>query len=184
MNVTVLADASYCPETQIGAYGFWIACDRGKLPGGDAFEGCLTNSIQAEMMAIGEAIFKGIQANLIRNKDVVLVQTDCKSAIQLFNKTERRELPQWALTVWDYYRNIEREWRLQVTFKHVKGHTDRKTKNEPRFAANRACDSRARQAMRRARDVRRSNVKQLKQDKADPVIEYLNWVAENTRKSK
>lgn len=30
MRVTILADASHCPTTKAGGYGYWIASERGK----------------------------------------------------------------------------------------------------------------------------------------------------------
>ena len=60
MKIIVLADASHCPQTKAGGYGFWIASARGKRGGGGQLKGKVDTSTLAEMMAIANAIHQGI----------------------------------------------------------------------------------------------------------------------------
>lgn len=147
MHVTVLADASHCPDTKAGGYGFWIASARGKKGGSGALKGEIVSSTLAEMMAVANAIHHAILEGLVQGHDVLLVQIDCESAIfALTGKRRSSELEQKVLA---HINKMMKLLHLKIEYKHVKAHTSNK---EARFAANNACDRAARKAMRRARD--------------------------------
>lgn len=162
MHVTILADASHCPDTKAGGYGYWIASARGKKGGSGVLNGAITSSTLAEIMAIANAIYCAIKINLVQGNDVILVQTDCESAI--FALTLKRKGSAEEKKVVEYIQKMVKLLSLKIEYKHVKGHTN---SSEARFAANNACDRAARKAMRRARD--RIRCEQLKQilEKAD-----------------
>lgn len=147
MNITILADASHCPDTKAGGYGYWIASARGKKGGSGVLNGQILSSTLAEMMAIANAIYCGIKEGLVCGNDVLLVQTDCESAI--YALTLKRRGSEEEKKVIEYVQKIAKLLKLTIEYKHVKGHTKNK---EARFAANNACDRAARKAMRRARD--------------------------------
>lgn len=65
MRVTIIADASWCPDTYLGGYGFWIASERGKMPGEGVFKRKCNNSCEAEAMALVNALHVGIKNNLV-----------------------------------------------------------------------------------------------------------------------
>ncbi len=168
MNVTILADASHCPETKAGGYGYWIASARGKKGGSGALKGSISSSTLAEMMAIANAIHHAIKFGLVQAQDVLLVQTDCESAIFAFSK--KRKGSEEEKKVVEYVLRVVRLLSLAIEYKHVKGHTN---SSKARFAANNACDRAARKAMRRARDkIRLEQLKQIlekgKQNEAIP----------------
>jgi ribonuclease HI len=148
MHVTVIADASLCPETDVGGYGYWIACDRGKQPGSGVLTGPIGNSTIAELMAIWNALNDGINLHLIRRNDIVLIQTDSLGAISCLEKKSARELQGLYRKLYEEFHKLVIRYQLIVNFRHVKGHTNIR---EPRYAANRACDFRAKEAMRFAR---------------------------------
>ena len=149
MRVTVLADASWCPSTGAAGYGYWIASDRGSRGGGNVLSRATTNN-DAEMMAVVNTLHIALTAGLIESGDVVLVQTDSSHAISRFTRAganatsvEREVI---AALRW-----IVREHKLTISYKHVKGHTNRNTHTAARFGANRMCDLRARRYMNEAR---------------------------------
>lgn len=157
MNITVLADASHCPDTKAGGYGYWIASARGKQGGSGILKGRITSSTLAEIMAIANAIYHGIKIGLICGNDILLVQTDCESAI--FALSLKRKGSEEEQKVIEYVQKLSKLLRLTIEYKHVKGHTSNK---EARFAANNACDRAARKAMRRARDrIRCEELKEM-----------------------
>lgn len=157
MRVTILADASHCPDTKAGGYGYWIASERGKKGGSGALNGAIQSSTLAEIMAIANAIYHGVNNGLVQGHDILLIQTDCESAIFAF--TSKRKGSVEEKKVIEYVQKVTRLLSLTVEYKHVKGHTNR---SEARYAANNACDRAARKAMRKARDqIRLTELKQI-----------------------
>lgn len=149
MRVTIIADASYDQRYGVGGYGYWIACARGKTPGEGVLRGTVVSSLQAEMMAIVRALYDGVKLRLIEPGDEVLLQTDCMSAIDALG-SRRLRVPSDKIVL-ETFNMLKERHNLTITFKHVKGHTKL---HEARYAANRACDARAKKAMRAERDRR------------------------------
>lgn len=147
MRVTIIADASFCPDTQAAGYGFWIACERGKKGGGGEMKNPPSTNIAAEMQAAVNALHIAIRHGLVQADDDVLVQTDCMAAIDAFEK-RRRNLSQHEKEAVDVIERLRRHHRLTLVFRHVKGHSGRK---EARYVTNHMCDKRAKEAMRLAR---------------------------------
>ncbi len=157
MHITILADASHCPDTKAGGYGYWIASERGKKGGSGPFKGRIPNSTIAEMMAIANSLYDAVRHCLVLEKDVILFQTDCEAAIYAF--TGKRDVNQEEAKVINFVKKVIRGMNLTVSYKHVKGHSSNK---QARFAANNACDRAARKAMRKARNlVRIEDAKRL-----------------------
>lgn len=149
MRATVLADASYCPRTGAAGYGYWIASDRGKRGGGAELRRATSSGV-AEMMAVVNALWMARETGLVQGGDYVLVQTDCQAAIGAFEGTRCcHDVDEQA--VLGSYHELVRKSGMRVYFRHVKGHTSRHRNPEARFGANRACDGRAGEHMRRAR---------------------------------
>lgn len=148
MWVTIIADASYCPETNKAGYGFWIASQRGKHGGDGILESDIENNIVAEMMALLNALHVAVRCGLVQQKDSVLLQTDCQPAIDAF-KGRRVNITAQETELISWYNEFILANKLHMRLKHVKGHT----KNEDaRFVVNNICDRKARRNMRRARD--------------------------------
>lgn len=150
MRVTLICDASYCHKHKVAGYGFWIASERGKLGGSGEISQEVENNNTAEMMAICNTIWKGVNHNLIQPGDALLIQTDSvtaigklRGALPIATEQERAVLVYFDKTV---ARNA-----LLIEFRHVRGHT---SFDGARYAANRMCDMRARRAMRMARSLK------------------------------
>ena len=148
MRVTLMVDASYCHDTNAAGYGFWVASNRGHRPGSGAMRVHVSNALEAEMMAICNALYRSFKFNYIQAGDTVLVQTDCLGAIDRFtgNNRVKSEMERKALIVLN---SIAKSNDLRVNFRHVKAHTRRK---ENRYRANNHCDTAAKKAMRKARE--------------------------------
>lgn len=151
MRVTIIADASFCPDTKVAGYGFWIASERGKQGGDGAMRGQCANNIVAEMQAVANALHQGLKLGLIQHSDFVLIQTDCEPAIQAFDGT-RTKLIEQEEECCNLLTTLQTRFGLAFEFRHVKGHSGN---TEARFAANNRCDKAARKAMRKARDLHR-----------------------------
>jgi ribonuclease HI len=149
MRVTIIADASHCPDTRAAGYGFWVASERGKRGGGGSMRGTVDSSSAAEMMACVNALFHGCFMGLVQPGDHVLVQTDCIAAIQAF-EGQRNSLTKDEREAVRSFRSLRKEKSVSVSFRHVKGHTKR---TEARYVTNNLCDKRAKEGMRRSRAV-------------------------------
>jgi len=148
MWVTVIADASFCPETGKVGYAYWIASQRKKSGGDGTIGDVVVNSIAAEMHAILRAVQRGVKDGLIQPHDKVLYQTDCVPAIDtLTGKRHKTTHEERCIMV--EFRKFVADHNLFYRFKHVRGHTDGK---EARYVVNDICDRKAKQNMRRARD--------------------------------
>lgn len=151
MWVTIIADASYCPETDKAGYGFWIASQRGKAGGDGVLESHVGNNIVAEMMALLNALHVAVRRGLVIPKDSVLLQTDCQPAIDAFNG-RRSNITEQEKELVSWYKEFVSSNELHMRLKHVKGHTK---SDDARFVVNNICDRKARRNMRKARDKHR-----------------------------
>jgi ribonuclease HI len=155
MLVTILTDASWCPDTGAAGYGYWIASGRGKRPGGNTMRRA-SNPTHAEMMAIANGLTLAVKAGLVERGDDVLVQTDSTDAIACL-RGERMRYESFTLElaeVRSYVVAFALEHELRIEYRHVKGHSDRP---KARYKANNHCDERAKKFMRRARRELRQN---------------------------
>jgi ribonuclease HI len=146
MLVTIIADASHCPETKACGWAYWIASQRGKR-GGDGYEATpIVNSIAAEMLALLHGVLQGCGAGLVHPKDTLLLQTDCQAAIDAFEGKRKRITKEELKIVIDYLKLVK-SLQLIVEFRHVPGHTQGET---ARTWTNNKCDALAGIAMRKA----------------------------------
>ncbi len=174
MNVTIISDASHCSKLSVGGYGYWIVCERGSLPGGGPLKGEVRDSTIAEMMGVCKALDEAARAGLVQTEDHVLIQTDSRGAIAILQSMRPTGMKTSAFgraaePVVRIFVSMCDRLKLHVRFKHVKGHTQN---DEPRFAANRMCDMRARAGLKEARKLARSVEKDL------PIKYEVSHVAE------
>lgn len=142
MLVTIMTDASHCPDSKVGGYGYWIVSERGRLKGGAEFKSTVKTVNHAEAMAIVNGMYCALMAGLVQDGDAILVQTDSMTAISVLSGDIGG------------YDKILAEWKrltngvLRIVFRHVKAHSGVR---DARSHANRYCDEVARKSMRRAR---------------------------------
>lgn len=148
MLVTLLCDASHCPDTKAAGFGYWIASGRGKDGGGDIIRFPVEAPRTAEMMAIVNTLHIAMKKGLLQRGDKALIQSDCKEAM-LYLAIKQSVLSFQELSAYDAFHKLISIGEFQeVEFRHVKAHTNRR---EPRYAANRHCDIRAKLHMRKMR---------------------------------
>lgn len=147
MRVTIITDASYCPDTNVAGYGYWIACERGKQGGGGEMKSLVDGSVEAEMQAIVNAVHIAASLSLVQAQDDILIQTDCMAAIDAFRGT-RKVLKKQELEAVYALSRLRCKHGLGIGFKHVKGHSNN---TDARSITNKLCDKRAKESMKRAR---------------------------------
>lgn len=147
MRVTVIADASHCPMTKAAGYGYWAVSERGRQGGGGPIKGPIDTSSAAEMAAMVNGLFFACMAKIAQEGDHVLLQTDCLAAIGAL-ESKRKELTKDERYAKQRFFEIKKEYGVTVSFRHVKGHTNR---TEARYVTNNLCDQRAKAGMRLAR---------------------------------
>lgn len=136
MLVTIMADASFCPDIKCGSFGYWVVSDRGKKGGGGILQGKICHNVCAEMKAVVNAVYIAIQEGILLDHDTVLIQSDCIPAIDALN-FHRTNLNEEESNVVKYLNSLTLKHCLNLRFKHVKGHSNRK---ERRFVSNNICD--------------------------------------------
>ncbi|UPT53012.1 RNase H [Hafnia phage yong3] len=142
MRITIISDASYCPNTAAAGYGGWVVCNRGKAKCSGPLKGA-PNSGAAETMAICNVFWHGLNESLIQRGDHIIIQTDCLTAIRVFKESKWTSEVQASAFKW---LNAQCTlYSLSVEFRHVKGHS---TTQDKRSAAQRYCDERAGEAMK------------------------------------
>ena len=147
MLVTVMTDASWCPETGATGYGYWVISERCARGGGNTIRTACANANEAEMLAVVNAVHVALRAGAAHLGDDILVQTDSEHAIRRFQNhiAAASNTEKMAVGALD---KLKQEHSLKVRFRHVKGHTRNPA---ARSVANRRCDERAKQHMRRMR---------------------------------
>ncbi len=138
-----MTDGSFCPKTGAGGYGFWIASERGKMPGGGPLKGICADSTEVEMKAVCNSLAASLYHELILSGDEVLIQLDSKNAIAAF---EGKRIPgmEEELRVVETFKGIVETYSLTIEFRHVKAHSPNVN---ARNAANNHCDRRAKRGM-------------------------------------
>lgn len=147
MLVTIIVDASFCPTTKVAGYGYWIASNRGKLPGGGIIHANTPNSTVAELYAVANGLHIALFSGIAEPQDSIIIQTDCQTVLDVLTGVGKASSKEMKLGLYAVTRIIEAN-HLLVEYRHVPGHTNGET---PRRAANNHCDSRARSFMRKAR---------------------------------
>lgn len=150
MKVTIISDASVCMQTFVGGYGFWAVSPRGSHAGEGMFKSKLPPCADiAEAMAIVNSLHCALSMGIAEAGDQILVQTDCLNAIQFFEKGARRKAKQEQIApILKRYSSLLSAQRLQVEFRHVRGHT---RVMDQRSKAQRLTDKRAKNGMKKAR---------------------------------
>jgi len=156
MNVTIIADASYCSETRAGGWAAWVASNRGKCSFSGPFKTGLESSVNAEMAGVVNAVSKAIQKGYLRSGDHLYLQSDCQSILNRF-RCHRGFLPAKdteKARIMLHFSRLMAAHNLKLTVRHVKGHSQKK---RSRYAAQRHCDHLAYQHMAQVRSQYREN---------------------------
>jgi len=147
MRVTVIADASHCPDSGAAGYGYWAISERGRQGGGGPIQSALDGSSAAEMCALVNGLYFACESGIAAPGDHILLQTDCTSAI-LALESKRTELTRDERSAKARFYELKKKYDVRVSFRHVKGHSG---KQDARSVTNHLCDQRAKVGMRLAR---------------------------------
>ena len=140
MVITINTDASFCPNTKIWGYAYWIKSDNFLYKGWWAFKNTVKNSTDAEIKAISNALF--IIWIQWHNFDYIIINRDSIQANWKALKTEKHRLKD---------KLNEQFWfkKRKIEFRHVKAHTEI---TDARTYVNDWCDKKAKSEMRAKRD--------------------------------
>lgn len=147
-RATLFVDASYCPETRVGAWACWWKVDSIRRSGSGVFRVPMPDSTTAEACALARALHAYASHEAMPRR--VLAQTDCLGAINVFRPAPPRMT---ALAI--EARRLVAGLPLVIEYRHVRGHQGGAS---PRSWVNEWCDGVARQLMRRAREEARAGV--------------------------
>lgn len=149
MLITIITDASWCPDTGAAGWGAWIVCTRGRIITGNAFKQKMRSSSAAELGAVVNAIHTALKSNLIQENDSVLIQSDSLHVVDLISK--KRKIPNrpFEIEAMGFLERWVEKYKLTLRTKHVKGHTSGKTK---RTWVNNYVDIMSRKHMRKKRN--------------------------------
>lgn len=148
MIATLMTDASHCPNTGAGSFGFWCVSNRGRLAGGKPLAGEIKDSYEAEAKGVANSLVIGFRAGIIQEGDKVVIQLDNLAFVAGLNGKQRKPRSD-IKSVIDFINNFCVEKNISIDCRHVKGHSK---KNANRFKANNHCDKRAKEQLNIARN--------------------------------
>lgn len=154
MRVTIIADASFCPETGATGYAYSVttSCRENsnvtkRLFNSGSLQDPVQDSTVAEIAAIAIAIYGAINEGLTSSGDLILVQSDCTAALRAI-QAERDWRPGTETNVLTAIHAMCHSNNFTVECRHVRGHTSHEGK---RYHLNRKCDIAAKAQMRSRR---------------------------------
>jgi ribonuclease HI len=146
--VTIISDASHCPITKIGGYGFWAVSTRGRHAGSGSFKKKFRGSTPAEASAIVNAVFISLRLGIAAKGDRLLIQTDSLHSIHVFTGVTKKCKDPDTMNAKNELAKLAATHELTFEFRHVRGHT---RVDDQRSKAQRHSDLRAKAAMKKAR---------------------------------
>lgn len=160
MIATINTDASFSPEFKRASFAFWITSNLGRVQYSGVFQREVTNSTEAELMAIINAVH--VLAKM-RYEDVttIIINSDSLHSLQAlrdsYTKTARKRESKLKDLVDRFFVCINESSLkgVKMSFRHVKAHNDTDSK---RTWVNEWCDSEAKRWLR-------IEVKKLKKNK-------------------
>lgn len=121
--ITIITDASHCPDTLAGGWACWIVCDGQRYKHSARLKNQYVTAWHAEAAAIiNSCVYLNKQALRFDNIYKLLIQSDCLSALTHFEKAVKNDkgckLPKDLLKKWQsFYKSLP-----QLEFRHVEGH--------------------------------------------------------------
>lgn len=141
--VTLITDASWCPQTKIGGWAAWWKS--GNLAGQDEapFKTPMVSSTASEMAAAVKGLSRVVG---LYEKPRIVLQMDNTQAIRWH--MGRATAPDELREIQALFHRLRQEHDALITFRHIKAHSGTGT---PRTWVHDLVDRRARQMMREAR---------------------------------
>lgn len=145
--ITINTDASYNLQHGVGAYAFYIVCDNFRIMVGGKLKNC-KSSVDAEMMAIGNALHTLGKHPQLPTTKLIVINTDCTGAMERIKLKSHNEVGRNVARVLRQLRQ-KTSWRNAIMpkyeFRHVKAHNGIP---DSRSFANDWCDKEAKKWIR------------------------------------
>lgn len=146
-GVTINTDASYCPNTGVGAYAFYIVCDLFKIKKSGVFKENPSGALDAEMKCIANAVSILNAQKEIPPINWIIINSDC---IGCFPKIGLKSQDKVGVYCAKELSKLRKRTGVKMhQFKHVKAHSN---KSDARSFVNEWCDAEAKRLMRIKRD--------------------------------
>lgn len=149
---TIIVDASHCPETLVGGYGYRISSDLGFYNGGGELKDKSKTSTCAEMKGIVNSLHFAIKKGFVKFGNKVLIQCDCTAALDALRGLGKIR-HDGQKDIKKHFNYLCDRFDLIVEFRHVKGHS---SQNGSRYLANKIADKTAKKHMRNSRSKYRT----------------------------
>ena len=144
MHVTIFTDASFCQDTRVCAFGYYIVNSQGRREGARGLNVRPHYPHEAEALAIANALYQAIKYKMVYVNGKVLVRTDSTRAIEVFKK-QVTDLTWHEERALNYFLKVCKSNNLQYDFVHIKAHSGVDT---PEKYAHDKCDRFALKKMR------------------------------------
>lgn len=148
--ITVNTDASFHPEKKVGGYAFYIICDSFKIQKSGMLKQSPSNSIEAEMMCIANALHVLSNQIDLPTAKWIIINTDCLFAIPKITKKSKDPIGRRVYRILKTVKNKTAYKEViypKVQFRHVKAHSG---VDDARSHVNEWCDTEAKKWMRLA----------------------------------
>lgn len=154
MLVTINTDASFCPNSNYGAYAFWVVCNEFKITKSGVFKSKCKNPQDAEARCVINALKVVLSAHTGITK--IVVNTDSRDVVAFLGgdkehfKTAKSKAK--LKHIQEAYREVLSRSlsRAKIEFRHVKAHSGVKDK---RSWVNEWCDLEAKRQLNRYRSL-------------------------------
>ena len=149
-SFTINTDASYHPETQIGAWACWIKSSHYLIKEAGLFPGAILNSSVAELMAVEQALI--LLDKLIDSQEflqhrrntgdiVIYFNTDSMWSVHALRGIMKRSK---HIAIARHIKSLTSQY--EIVARHVKGHTK---EDSARAWVNNWCDHQSRRLVRK-----------------------------------
>ncbi len=158
--VTINTDASFCPIKKVGSYAFIIRSNKFNLRRSGILKANVSNSSEAERMAILNAMHCLTKVNI--SSKLLVINTDSEITIRHYNRNKelgsskikriikRREKPSLGFNLVLAKRRLQRLGKIkEFSLRHVKAHSG---VGDARSYNNRWCDKQAKMRLEQARN--------------------------------
>lgn len=143
MLATINTDAGFSPIHNVGSFAYWIKTDTVRILKHGVLRGDITDSLEAEIKAIGNAMHHLFGPNGVPHISKVIINTDCVGAVIAIRNRKNKPADTPARIAAEIVKTQIETCGVQVEFRHVKGHAytaENHLANSARHYVNNWCD--------------------------------------------
>lgn len=137
MLITINTDASWCPQTKVGGYCFWISSPWGRFKKHGKLRLKPHNSTAAELMCIVNSLYYVYKHKDLKNCSKIIINTDSTWGINYLKKEESKKAKSWNYPK-KRFKEIRKKIGAEIEFRDIKAHTNDLT--QARLWVNDYCD--------------------------------------------